>query len=83
VGLSLGWVTGLWLTPLRSQADHRLSHVEPWAEQRRQTLRRGLGPRVPPLDLRAERWAAGLEALCDTARWAACESALNRQVLRG
>jgi hypothetical protein len=31
VGLSLGWVTVLWLTPILSEADHRLNHVEPWA----------------------------------------------------
>jgi hypothetical protein len=29
LGLSLGWVGGLWLTPLGSQAAHRLPHVEP------------------------------------------------------
>jgi hypothetical protein len=32
-GLSLGWVTVLWLAHILSQADHRLSHVEPWAEK--------------------------------------------------
>jgi len=31
VGLSLGWVTVLWLTHILSAADHRLNHVEPWA----------------------------------------------------
>jgi hypothetical protein len=34
VGLSLGGVTGLWLTHILSEAEHRLNHVEPWAEQR-------------------------------------------------
>jgi hypothetical protein len=29
VGLSLGGVTVGWVTPLLSQADHRLHHVEP------------------------------------------------------
>jgi transposase len=38
-GLSLGWVTVLWLAHILSQADHRLNHVEPWAEKRLQTLR--------------------------------------------
>ena len=42
VGLSLGWVTVVWLTHLLSQADHRLSHAEPWAEQQLHTLRRWL-----------------------------------------
>jgi transposase len=82
VGLSLGWVTVLWLTHLLSQADHRLSHVEPWAEQRLHTLRRCMGQRVHPLDLSDDRLAAVLEALSDNDRWAAFESALNRQLLR-
>jgi len=29
VGLSLGWVTVLWLTHLLSEPDDRLNHVEP------------------------------------------------------
>src|SRR6266566_9173905 len=45
VGLSLGWVTVVWLTHLLSQADHRLSHAEPWAEQQLHTLRRCTGQR--------------------------------------
>ncbi len=39
VGLSLGWVTSLWLTHVLSQADHRMNHVQSWAEQRLETLR--------------------------------------------
>ena len=34
VGLSLGWVSVLWLTPILSEGDHRLNHVAPWATQR-------------------------------------------------
>src|SRR5262249_55230973 len=33
VGLGLGWVSKVWLTHFLSQADRRLHHVEPWAEQ--------------------------------------------------
>jgi len=29
VGLSLGWVTVVWLPHILSEADHRLNHVEP------------------------------------------------------
>ena len=28
-GLSIGWVTTVWLVYLLSQADHRLNHVQP------------------------------------------------------
>src|SRR5262245_1863134 len=33
VGLGLGWVSEVWLTHFLSQADRRLHHVDPWAEQ--------------------------------------------------
>ncbi len=82
VGLSLGWVTVVWLTHILSQADHRLSHVEPWAEQQLHTLRRCTGQRVHPLDLSDDRLAAVLEALSVADRWAAFEGALTQQLLR-
>ena len=46
-GLSLGWVTVIWLTHILSQADHRLNHVEPWAEKRLHTLRGCTRPTPP------------------------------------
>jgi hypothetical protein len=46
VGLSLGWVSGRWLTHIRSEADHRLNHVKPWADQRLHTLRECTGQPV-------------------------------------
>jgi transposase len=82
VGLSLGWVTVIWLTHILSQADHRLNHVEPWAEQRLHTLRHGTGQRVHPLDLSDDRLAAVLEALSDAGRWQAFEGALSQHLLR-
>jgi hypothetical protein len=62
VGLSLGWVTVLWLTHSLSEADHRLTHVQPWAKQRLHTLRSATGQRVHPLDVSDERLATVLEA---------------------
>ena len=37
-GLSLGWLGSIWLGHILSQADHRLSYVQPWAEKRLSTL---------------------------------------------
>jgi transposase len=82
VGLSLGWVTVLWLTHILSEADHRLNHVAPWAEQRLHTLRGSTGHRIHRLDLSDDRLAAVLEALSDDERWQACEGALTQQLLR-
>ncbi len=82
VGLSLGWVSVLWLTHILSEADHRLNHVKPWVEQRLHTLREGTGQPVHPLDVSDDRLATGLEALSDDTRWSAFEGALNQHVLR-
>jgi transposase len=82
VGLSLGWVTVIWLTHILSEANHRLNHVEPWAEQRLQTLRGASRQRVHPLDVSDDRLAAVLEALSDDTRWQAFEGALTQHLLR-
>jgi hypothetical protein len=31
-GVGLGWVTVLWWIHILSEADHRLNHVQPWAQ---------------------------------------------------
>ena len=82
VGLSFGWVTVVWLTHILSEADHRLNHVTPWAQQRLHTLRESTGQPVHPLDVNDDRLALVLEALGDATRWRAVEGALNQHVLR-
>jgi hypothetical protein len=79
VGVSFGWVTVIWLTPILSEANHRLHHVESWAAQRLQTLGGCTGPPVHPLDVSDDRLAAVLEALSDDGRWRALEGALTQQ----
>jgi transposase len=81
-GLSLGWVTVLWLTHILSQADHRLNHVEPWAEKRLHTLRGGTGHALHPLDVSDDRLALVLQAWSDDAHWSPFESALTQQLVR-
>jgi transposase len=81
-GLSLGWVTVIWLTHILSQADHRLNHVEPWAEKRLHMLRGCTGQPLHPLDGSDDRLALVLQALSDDARWSPFESALTQQLVR-
>jgi transposase len=81
-GLSLGWVTVIWLTHILSQADHRLNHVEPWAEKRLHTLRGCTDQPLHPLDVSDDRLALVLQALSDDARWSPFESALTQQLVR-
>jgi len=82
VGLSLGWVSVVWLTHIRSEADHRLNHVAPWARQRLHTLDSCTGQPVHPLDMRDDRLAGVLEALRDDTDWAAFEGALHQELRR-
>jgi len=81
-GLSLGRTASGWLSHVLSQADHRLNHVQGWAEKRLETLRSSLGGEVRSEDFTDDRLAAVLDALSDDHRWAAFEAALNRRILR-
>ena len=56
-GLSLGWLTAMWLSHLLSEADHRLSCVRGWAKQRLETLRCGSGQALTELDFTDDRLA--------------------------
>jgi transposase len=81
-GLSLGWVTAIWVTHIVSQADHRLNHVEPWAEKRLHTLRGCTGQPLHPLDVSDDRLALVLPALSDDAHWSPFASALTQPLIR-
>jgi transposase len=81
-GVSMGWVTTVWLTHLISQADHRMNQVEAWAATRQETLGRRSGQPVRPTDVNDDRLAAVLRALSDDGRWAAFEHTLTGQLVR-
>jgi transposase len=82
VGLSLGWVTALWLTHVLSQADHRMNRVQPWAEQRLETLRGCSDAKLEVRDLSDDRLADVLRALSDDRRWREFEQELTGQMVR-
>jgi transposase len=81
-GLSRGWTTVVWLTPVLAQGDHRLNQVQPWAARRLETLRACTGQPVQELDLRDDRLAAVLRTLADEAHWVSFERALGQTLLR-
>lgn len=81
-GLSLGSVTAVWLTHILSQADHRLNHVQSWANKRIETLRGCIDPTVRALDLSDDRLEDVLRIVSDDAQWDAFEGALSRRLLR-
>lgn len=81
-GLSLGWVSTIWLRAILARGDHRLVHVEPWASKRLGTLRSTTGQAVERLDFTDDRLEIVLRGLSDDTRWAAFESALNQHTVR-
>ena len=54
-GLSLGWVSTIWLSSILSRGDHRLVHVEPWVGKRLGTLRTTTGQDVQSRDCTDDR----------------------------
>jgi transposase len=59
-GISLGWLAVVWLSYILSQADHRLSHVQSWVENRLETLSICTGTAIRALDLSDDRLQAVL-----------------------
>jgi transposase len=81
-GLSLGWVSTIWLSSILSQGDHRLVHVEPWVGKRLWTLRATTGQAVKRLDFTDDRLEIVLQHFNDDTRWAAFASALHQHTVR-
>ena len=81
-GLSLGWVTVVWVTFILSEGDHRLYHVEPWVKEHQRTLSRCIGRRVKPRDFTDDRLATVLDYLTIEACWLAFECELNASLIR-
>src|ERR671931_858806 len=75
-GLSLGWVSTIWLSSMLSRGDHRMVHVEPWVAQRLWTLRVTTGQAVTRVDFTDDRLESVLRRVSDDTRWATCEAAL-------
>src|SRR5215468_5788837 len=81
-GLSLGWVSTIWLSSILSRGDHRMVHVEPWVAQRLWTLGVTTGQAVKRIDFTDDRLEIVLRRLSEDTRWAAFESALNQYTVR-
>lgn len=81
-GLNFGEVVVGWLAHILSEANHRLSHVEPWVAGRQETLSACLGQPVRALDFSDDRLALVLRALSDDEQWSTFERRLNRNLLR-
>lgn len=81
-GIEMGRVMTGWLAHVLSEADHRLNHVESWAEKRPKTLQGSLGADVNSADFTDDRLAVVLDKLSEDRNWSDFEAALNRRTLR-
>lgn len=81
-GLSLGHLVAVWLTFIMSESNHRLSHLQPWAAARLQTLRAALGGDLVETDFTDDRLAQALDYLNDDEGWRKFEDGLNRHTIR-
>src|SRR5262247_1742677 len=81
-GLSLGWVTVVWLTFILAEGDHRLYRVEPWIKEHQRTLSRCISRRVKPRDFTDDRLATVLNYVSVEEHWIAFECELNESLLR-
>ncbi len=81
-GLSLGWVAAGWLSHILSEGDHRMNHVQPWAEKRLETLSNFMGQPVRALDFSDDCLSLVLRTLSDDERWKVFEREMNGHLLR-
>jgi transposase len=77
-GLSNGWLITVWIAYILSQADHRKSHVQEWAESLQHTIVTLIGQPIRPVDFGDDRLTLVLKRLSDPADWQELESRLWR-----
>src|ERR1700716_1452402 len=80
-GLSLGWVSTIWLSAILSRGDHRMVHVAPWVAKRLWTLGATTGQAVTRVDFTDDRLEIVLRRLSDDERGGAFEAALNQHTV--
>lgn len=81
-GLSLGSIVEVWLAYILSEGDHRLNHVESWAEGLLITLEKCIERPVRSLDFTDDRLAIVLDSLGQDDDFEAFESTLNQGIIR-
>ena len=77
-GLSDGWLITVWIAYILSQADHRKSHVQEWAESLKHTLVTLIGQPIRLVEFSDDRLTLVLERLSNLAVWHQLEADLWR-----
>jgi len=81
-GLSLGWVTIIWLGHILSQKDHRLNQVQSWSEKRLKTLRNLSFDSLRALDFSDDRLEGVLRYLSKDESWFQFEQELGGNLIQ-
>ncbi|NWG72689.1 MAG: IS1634 family transposase [Parvularculaceae bacterium] len=81
-GLSIGWTVVGWLSFILSEADHRLSFVEPWATSRLSSLQNLLPGLEAASDFSDDRLGDVLRYLSDDVAWSQIEQQLGGHLVR-
>jgi transposase len=81
-GLSVGQTVVVWLAFILSEADHRLSYVEPWVGRHLETLNRVIAAELTTQDVNDDRLGDVLRYLSDDTSWTAIERELGKRLIR-
>jgi transposase len=81
-GMSIGWLAAGWISYILSEADHRMSEVEPWAAERMETLSTLLPGLSGEHDFTDDRLADVLCWLSDDESWVQIEEQLGPRLIR-
>jgi transposase len=81
-GLSVGQTIVTWLTFILSEADHRLSYVEPWVVKHPETLKRLIHQELTEQAFSDDRLGDVLRYLSDDPSWRAIEREVGQRTIR-
>src|SRR6516165_5465326 len=77
-GLSSGWLITVWIAYILSQADHRKSPVQGWADGLQRTLETLIDQPLRPVEFSDDRLTSVLSRLSDPEAWPELEADLWR-----
>jgi transposase len=81
-GLSIGWLTAVWLSYIVSESDHRMIEVEPWAAEHIGTLSALIPQAVDTKDFTDDRLADALQWFSRDTIWEEVEDHLGQRLVQ-
>lgn len=82
-GISWGWIGTIWLAHIMTQGDHRKEHVQTWARQAQESIKKITGHvELDEMDFTDDRLSILLKKLSAVDIWAEIEQDLGRNLLK-